>query len=383
MVLWTHSRAIDSTAHYISRGCANSQFAGPAIRRQFTFLEVVLIPNSTEGSNMVQTTSEPYIYVGGEKGGLVRKQEGDGPWEALNNGLPEDLVVVQVAVNPSRPEMVLLGSRKGAYISYDRGDSWRHLDLSEADLEIWSFAFHPGDPDVIYVGAAPARIFRSRDAGTTWDNLPIVIDPAAVCDLGFPTRIIAMTVNPSEPSEMYAGMEVGGMIRSFDGGDSWESINAGMIGDEDRVDIHGVAMSPLEPQTPYMITRLGPWRGHDKGDRWEFIDLKPFSPITHTRDFKLDPHKPGTFYAGVGASVYGEDGALLRSTDTGKTWERVDKGVKPNSTVRCVSLSSSQPAMIYCCTRYGQVFGSHDGGDTWQEHHLPEGVTELRAVAVS
>lgn len=332
---------------------------------------------------MVQAASRPYIYVGGEKGGLVRKQEGDSSWEALANGLPSDLVVVQVAVNPSRPDLVLVGSRKGAYISYDQGDSWSEVGLPESGLEIWSFAFHPTQPDTIYVGTAPAHIYRSRDAGATWDTLPIVVDPAAVCDLGFPTRIIAMVVNPANPTEMYAGMEVGGMIRSLNGGDSWESINNGMLGDEDRVDIHGVAMSSLEPETPYMITRLGPWRGHDRGNRWEFIDLKPFSPITHTRDFKLDPHAPGTLYAGVGASVYGEDGALLRSSDMGKTWERADKGVKPNSTVRCVSLSGSRPSTIFCCTRYGQVFGSGDGGATWQEHQLPEGVTELRAVAVS
>ena len=192
-----------------------------------------------------------------------------------------------------------------------------------------------------------------------------------------------MVVNPSNPAEVYAGMEVGGMIRSPDSGDSWESINNGLMGDEDKLDIHGVSMSPSEPNTPYMITRKGPWRGHQRGENWEFIDLSPFTPITHTRDFKLDPHDAYSFYAGVGASVWGEDGALMRTRDMGKVWERVDSGVHPNSTVRCVSLSPRQASMIYCCTRYGQVFGSHDGGDSWQEHPLPDGVTELRAVAVS
>ena len=43
---------------------------------------------------MVQAISQSYIYVGGEKGGLVRKQDGGDQWEALTNGLPSELVVV-------------------------------------------------------------------------------------------------------------------------------------------------------------------------------------------------------------------------------------------------------------------------------------------------
>ena len=98
-------------------------------------------------------------------------------------------------------------------------------------------------------------------------------------------------------------------------------------------------MTSAKPDTVFMITRLGPWLGKDRGNEWEFVDLKPFSPITHTRDFKVDPHNPNVFYVGVGASVFGEDGAVMRSKDLGRVWERVDKGVKPNSTVRSVSLS--------------------------------------------
>lgn len=332
---------------------------------------------------MTSTTKESYVYVGGEKGGVARKRFGEGDWELLTNGLPDAPVVIQISVNPKRPEVVFVGTRDGAYRSVDNGTSWEKVNLPESGLEVWSFAFHPEDPDLVYVGAAPPRIFRSKDGGNSWETLPIVVDSNAECDLGFPTRIIAMSVNPGKPEEIYAGMEVAGMIRSLDGGDSWEIINEGLAPDENRVDIHGVGMTSAKPDTVFMITRLGPWLGKDRGNEWEFVDLKPFSPITHTRDFKVDPHNPNVFYVGVGASVFGEDGAVMRSKDLGRVWERVDKGVKPNSTVRSVSLSIQQPSVIYCCTRYGQVFGTHDGGDIWQTHPLPESVTELRAVAVS
>jgi len=333
---------------------------------------------------MTYTAAESYVYVGGEKGGLVRKVAGDVRWEHLTRGLPSEMVVVQAAVHPRRPEMVLVGTRgDGAYQSVDGGDSWRHVDLPETGLEVWSFAFHPDDSNTLYLGTAPPRIYRSTDGGDTWQSLPIVVDPEAERDIGYPTRIIAMAVNPSNAREIYAGMEVAGMIRSLDGGESWESINNGLAPDEGRVDIHGVAMSPSLSDTVFMITRMGPWRSRDRGNNWEFLDLKRFSPITHTRDLKADPHDANTFYMGVGAGVYGDVGSLMRSRDLGQTWERIDKGMEPNSTVRAVSVSPREQSLVYCCTRYGQVFGTHDGGETWQQYPLPESVTELRAVAVS
>ena len=71
---------------------------------------------------MTSTTKESYVYVGGEKGGVARKRFGEGDWELLTNGLPDAPVVIQISVNPKRPEVVFVGTRDGAYRSVDNGN---------------------------------------------------------------------------------------------------------------------------------------------------------------------------------------------------------------------------------------------------------------------
>ena len=76
-----------------------------------------------------------------------------------------------------------------------------------------------------------------------------------------------------------------------------------------------------------------------------------------------------------------EEGGVLRTTDLGATWQRFDQGVAPKSTTFGVAINSQAPEQVYFCSRRGQVFGTHDGGDSWQEHIVPEGVTNVISMA--
>ena len=354
---------------------------------------------------MVTTAHVPYIYVGGELGGLVRQQIGEDnkwKWEKLSNGLPSSLIVTRIAVHPQRPEMVLVGARDGLYISGNNGDSWTKADLGEPNQQGWSFAFHPQDPETIYLGTSQASpearkagepmIFRSIDGGDNWIKLNFEAEPAAMCPDVHEIRVIQMAINPVNPSEIYAGVEVGGMYRSLDSGESWEPINNGLIdeewvpgraGTEAKVDIHSVRITEARPDTVMMIGRLGTWESKDRGDNWEFIDLSRFSPIVHTRELEIDPHDPSRLYMVVGQNPFADTGCLMRSRDAGLTWERIDRGVEPSGTGRAVCVDSRDPSHIYWCTRYGQVFSSENNGYSWQEHPLRGTVTEIRGFAIS
>jgi len=247
---------------------------------------------------------------------------------------------------------------------------------------VWSLLFRPHKPGVMYVGMAPAQVFRSQDGGDTWDSLPIALG-SDVITMSFPTRVIAMAADPSYPDEIYAGLEVGGMIRSLDGGESWEPINQGLgEGGEDRLDLHGVQVSPAQPRAVYISTREGMFCSPDQGGHWEPIDLKKYSAITYTRYLLLSPQQPKTLYVTIGRAARSEVGALFRSHDLGGTWARVDKGLNPRSTMMAVAINARRPSQIYCAARDGQVFGSLDSGATWKEYPLPEAAKEVYALAV-
>ena len=328
------------------------------------------------------SSTEPHVYAGAGTGGLFRKSPGQDYWEELTNGLPPSPEVRVVAVHPIHPEILYAGTQAGLFKSRDRGDHWSRLDMPATNSVVWSLMFRPSDPDVVYVGMAPAQIFRSIDRGESWQALPIALGPD-VCEMAFDTRVIAMAANPDNPLEVYAALEVGGMIRSLDGGDSWEPINRGLAeGGEDRLDLHGVQVSSAQPDTPYISTRQGMFRGFDRGDRWEPIDLSKFSSITYTRCLSLMPGEPNALYVSLGRAARSEQGALFRSRDLGINWERVDHGFTPECTMMTVATNPHSPAQIYCGTRGGQVFGSLDEGSSWTEYPLPGEAAEIYALAV-
>ncbi len=97
----------------------------------------------------------------------------------------------------------------------------------------------------------------------------------------------------------------------------------------------------------------------------------------------MAPDNPNVLYACVGMNFGSEEGGVMRTTDLGETWHRFDRGVTPKSTTFGVACNTQNPEQVYFCTRRGQVFGTHDGGGTWQEHSLPEAATNVISVACS
>src|SRR6266516_4018213 len=75
--------------------------------------------------------------MGGTLGGVFRQAVGDDRWEHLTNGLPGEADVHAITVHPNNPDVVYVGSTKGAYRSNNRGSSWEQLRLPDGDADIW------------------------------------------------------------------------------------------------------------------------------------------------------------------------------------------------------------------------------------------------------
>ena len=324
--------------------------------------------------------SSIHVYAGAEAGGIFRKAADEEHWQPLTHGLPQAPEVRGIAVHPQLPEVVYAGTQAGPYRSADGGDHWERLDFSGPERVVWSFAFDPTDPRVMYCGTAPGAIFRSVDGGEHWKRLPTDLG-GDVVRMDFPTRTIAIAIDPSNPRALYAGLEVGGVIRSLDAGDTWQAMNDGLAPNVGRLDLHGVQMSAAQPDTVFISVREGLFHSRNRGEHWEAINLGKFSSITYCRDLRVAPYDPHTLYVSLGQAARSAAGALYRSPDLGATWDRVDHGFTPRSTMMGVALTPRQPAFVYCCTRDGEVFGTHDGGTVWCAYPLPPGTQEVRAIA--
>jgi photosystem II stability/assembly factor-like uncharacterized protein len=329
-------------------------------------------------------------------GGLFRQAIGDDRWQRLGGGLPDDVEVRAIAVHPRDGQVIYAGTQYGPYRSTDGGERWTALGFPDAGMTVWSFLFHPRDANVLYAGTAPAALYRSADGGDTWRRLPAFRAPMRV-KMTFPTRVTRLAADPSHPNELYAGLEVDGILRSLDGGETWDDVSHDLVKLAERphlksrivsdteiegmMDTHALCVSSAAPGTVFLAVRMGIFRSADRGAAWEDLEIGRFSPLTYARDVRVSPHEARTLYACLSPAAQSEDGSLYRSDDLGQSWRRFDRGVKALSTMMAVALHAKDADQVYCATRSGQVFGTQDGGRSWRDYPLPAGTQDVYALA--
>ena len=186
--------------------------------------------------------------------------------------------------------------------------------------------------------------------------------------MAFPTRIIGMTIDPSNPDEIYAGLEVGGIIRSLDGGETWQDCTQALISlaeqghlksqlgsdteIEGMMDSHAVEVSAARPGTIFLSTRMGLFCSPDRGESWREVEIWRFSPFSYGRDIQTSPHDPNTLYVALSPAGISQTGAIYRSQDGGQTWQRFDHDVTPHSTMMTIALNRQDPNLVYCAQGY-------------------------------
>jgi photosystem II stability/assembly factor-like uncharacterized protein len=345
---------------------------------------------ATNGKNHQQSCI--YLGLAGETGrgrtvesGLYRLADGSDDWETLHNGLPDAPAVRALAVHPLNPDIVYAGTQSGPYRSADRGEHWEKVDIADHGLPVWSFLFHPYDPDVIFVGYENCEIHRSDDAGESWMRLPVSVrfpEITTAAGANPAKRVLMLDASVAEPDHLYAAIEVGGTIRSTDGGEHWENLSHGQYLDDDAVDMHGVLVSRWRPGTVIGIGRAGMFHSTDGGDHWRHVKLDPLNPKgqIYCRKIQEVPGNPRKIFVSAGANFQSDKGVLLYSGDGGDTWTRAE-GIGAPHTLFTLAIDERRPALMSCATNGGEVYSSNDGGESWTTHKPPPGGTLIYALA--
>lgn len=346
---------------------------------------------------MAVNDRQTYIYVGlaGEgqfvgEGGLYRYAVEDGAWESISQGLPPAPQVRALLIHPENPAVLYAGTQYGVYRSDDRGERWEPLDTPREGRDVWSLASHPENSDVLYAGFEPCSIERSEDGGAHWQRMDtdgVVFPHITTYMPPLAKRVIGITADPSNPLDMYAAIEVGGLLGSRDGGESWTSLIDGPYLRNNTIDLHAVEVSPAAPGTVYIATQVAMFRGRDHGRHWEHVQFGEMFPGgSYCRDLLVAPDDPNVLYLAAGAGGGGapagteEAGALFRSRDTGESWDRVDIGDVPPSRMAKIAIDREAPALVTCCAMRGQVYVSQDGGESWSKTQVPVELSRERHI---
>jgi photosystem II stability/assembly factor-like uncharacterized protein len=282
-----------------------------------------------------------------------------------NMGFHSDAMVRTLVNRPAQPNVIWAGTDRGILRSEDGGRKWSKLDGPLSDHQVWRVSFHPTDEKVVYAGTgtpSPARIFRSADHGATWQqlNVEIATECAAV---GVP-RATDIAVDPLDPMQLWASIEVDGMRRSTDGGETWARIDGPIT----NLDGHAATVTAGPPKSVFLTVNNEIFYSRDDGATWQPVGVKQQFPYTHIRDVVFDAVDPCTAWAAIGDSTPGTTGVLMLTHDVGDTWQRVDMPVEPNSAMWVVRTQPDHPERVLAASRYGYLYESSDRGQSFVKH---------------
>jgi len=301
-----------------------------------------------------------------------------------------------VFVHPANPEIVFAGTNDGVWRSTDRGATFKQAAFPDAKKQVWCFMVDSRDPKKMLAGGSPIDVYRSDDTGVSWRKLPTPKMPEH-CKGPFASRVMRFAQHPTRPNEIFAALEINGVMHSTDGGESWTDCSAGLlklaelphlkskiVSDttaEGMLDGHAITINPAHPDTAIAALRMGLFSTTDQGKTWQDMDVRRFSPTTYGRDVKVSASEPDTLYAALSVAASSHDGGLYRSRDGGQSWQRFDK-VQVHGTIMSIGLHQRDPAQVYIGARYdGEIFGTQDGGKSWQAMPLPGEVQHIYSVA--
>jgi photosystem II stability/assembly factor-like uncharacterized protein len=254
-----------------------------------------------------------------------------------------------------------------------------------ADIEVVE-----NNTDIIYVGSATGGLWKSKNGGVTWDP---IFDNQPVSSIG------AVSVYQKNPNVIYVGTGEGnprnsvgvgyGMYKSLDGGKTWK-----YIGLKTTQKIHRVIINPNNPDIVYAAA-LGPtWKPHedrgvykttDGGKTWEKILYK--NDLTGCADLVMDPSNPNKLFAAMWEhrrwpwffNSGGEGSGLYRTYDGGETWTEIthkDGLPKGNLGRIGLAIARNNTDFVYALVEAKDncLCRSEDGGHTWTIVNSEEGV---------
>lgn len=257
---------------------------------------------------------------------------------------------------------------------------------------IWSLEAG-ASPGELWCGTLPGGLFRSRDAGASWEIVRSLWDhPSRSKWFGGgydDPGIHSILVDPRDRRRVYAGISCGGVWLSEDGGDTWSLRTKGMAADymppdkKDEPDIqdpHRLAMCAAQPDVLWCQHHCSAYRSEDGGATW--TELTAMRPSRFGFAVAACPRDPKTAWfvpARKDEERIPVDGKVVvaRTTDGGRSFDVLSKGLPDRHAYDLVyrhglDVDDAGGALAMGSTT-GTLWLSRDGGESWNtvSHHFP------------
>jgi photosystem II stability/assembly factor-like uncharacterized protein len=263
--------------------------------------------------------------------------------------------------------------------------------------QIWQIALGaPDAPNTLYCGVAPAALFESRDAGSTWSLVEGLYNHPhrEKWTPGFGGLCLhTILPDPVTSGRMFVAISTGGVYRTDDGGTTWRTSHTGVRAQflpekypEFGQCVHKVVRHPEQPERLFLQNHWGLYRTDDAGDSWQ--DIANGVPSDFGFAMEIDPNDPQTVYIipleSDGFRVTpGGHLRVYRTRDGGDSWKALTKGLPQEAAFETVlrdglTADPLKPTGLYFGTRSGKIFGSNNAGKSW--HLVEEGLPPVVCV---
>jgi photosystem II stability/assembly factor-like uncharacterized protein len=286
-----------------------------------------------------------------------------------------------LTLDPRHPDTLYAGSRgRGVWRSDDGGMRWRDLHLPQAD--VFSVAVSPVN-GTIYAGCEPSMLFHSDDGGRTWHELVALRELPSAPTWSFPPRpwtshVRWIAPNPHDAALLLVGIELGGLMSSADGGQTWADHRPGA-----QPDVHALAWHPRVPGRAYEAGGGGAAWSHDGGKMWQPADAG--RDRHYTWGLAVDPDDPDYWFvsASTGPRAAHSDRkaeAMIYRWRGNGPWQALSGGL-PQPLDSFPYALTFVGKRLYAGLGDGRIYTSQDGGDTWQRLELRgESLERVQAI---
>jgi photosystem II stability/assembly factor-like uncharacterized protein len=322
------------------------------------------------------------LLVGTAKGIALLERKPGSDW-SLSGTMLDSQHISSLLIEPVHGGVYAGVHRGGVFYSPDLGLTWEERRAGISINHVYSlvYAIESAQP-VIYAGTEPPSLFRSRDEGKSWTELPGWRDMKGKEKWVFPMpphipHAKTLAVDPRDPQVIYVGVEQAGLFKTNDGGRNWRELDSySRPDDESYRDVHQCVLRPNHPDEVYMTTGMGLYRSVDGGDNWAHLthrhefrigypDKLIFSPLDDRTMFMCgSSENPGTWI-----KLHTANATVMVSRDLGETWSPTAKGLPDPMTANLEAMClyhGPDGFSLFAGATDGNVYVSDDGAENWR-----------------
>lgn len=322
-------------------------------------LIIIFVALTTSGCITVKTGSQKTANTGGY-GGVFKSINKGTNWTlkssiASASGKPQTISGLNIscfAMDPNDNSALYYGSEgNGLFYSYDGAETWQYAKSLGAGT-IKAVAVDPENKCAIY-SSIGNKIFKSIDCSRTWQQ--IYFDNDARMTIG------AIAVDHYDSRIVYAGISRGDIIKSSDGGGSWQTVARF----KNRID--SILIDPNDSRNVYItVNQKSIFRLADNGEEWKDLNnsLKDFKLGQNIKTIKIASSSAAAIFVAT-------DKGIIKSLDKGTTWEQL-KLIPPekSAAINDIAINSSDIKEVYYVTN-STFYRSVDGGENWTTIKMP------------